>query len=139
MKKLTVADVEFIAFDLAKEWLGKYEPIPDFGTRFPNILEGCLVAPFQMFDQKSLYPGLVEKAAILFYFLIKNHPFQNGNKRIAMTTLLCFLYRNQKWLVVNDYKLYQFALQVAGSLPESKDAIVQDTARFIRTYITELR
>ncbi len=139
MKQLTLADVEFIAFSLAREWWGKYEPIPDFGTRFPNTLESCLVAPFQMFSRKSLYPGLIEKAAILFYFLIKNHPFQNGNKRIAMTTLFCFLYRNKKWLKVNDYKLYQFAVWVAESLPESKDAVVQEITRFTKSHLTELK
>jgi death-on-curing protein len=47
---------------------------------------------------KRLYPTLVATAAILFYLMIKNHPFQNGNKRIAITTLLTFLYNNNKWL-----------------------------------------
>jgi len=37
-----------------------------------------------------LYPTLVSKASFLFYLMIKNHPFQNGNKRIAITTLFTF-------------------------------------------------
>ena len=96
MKNITVKEVEYIAFKLAQEMLSFDEPIPDFSTRFPNILESCLATPFQSFAKKSLYPTFVSKAAMLFYLLIKNHPFQNGNKRIAMTTLFVFLYRNGK-------------------------------------------
>ncbi|MCX6785530.1 MAG: Fic family protein [Candidatus Komeilibacteria bacterium] len=51
--------------------------------------------PYQTFGGKQLYPGLIKKSAILFYLMIKNHPFQNGNKRIAMTTLFYFLYKNK--------------------------------------------
>ena len=87
MKKLSLAEVKYVAFRLAKELLSWNEPIPDFQSRFPNILESCLVAPFQTFHQKSLYQGLIAKAAILFYLMVKNHPFQNGNKRIRSRTL----------------------------------------------------
>lgn len=90
MKTIFIVEVEYLAFRLAKETMDFNEPIPDFSTRFPNILESCLAVPFQRFSQKSLYKGLIEKAAILFYLMIKNHPFQNGNKRIAMTTLFYF-------------------------------------------------
>ncbi len=53
--------------------------------------------------------------------------------------LFCFLYRNKKWLKVNDYKLYQFAVWVAESLPESKDAVVQEITRFTKSHLTELK
>ena len=112
MKNITVKEVEYIAFKLAQEMLSFDEPIPDFSTRFPNILESCLATPFQSFAKKSLYPTLVSKAAMLFYLLIKNHPFQNGNKRIAMTTLFVFLYRNGKWLKVDTQELYNFTVWV---------------------------
>ena len=72
MKNLSIADVEFIAFRLAKELMVYDEPIPDFGTRFPDILESCLLAPFQKFEKKSLYQGMIGKASILFYLIIKN-------------------------------------------------------------------
>lgn len=136
---LNLADVEFIAFKLAKEHLSFDEPIPNFATRFPNILESCLSAPFQTFAKKPLYKGLIEKAAVMFYFMIKNHPFQNGNKRIAMTTLFCFLYRNKKWLKVDDYQLYKFAVWVADSPPRSKDAAVQAVVDFLKDYLVGLK
>ena len=139
IRTITLAEAEFIAFRLARESYTFDEPIPDFATRFPNILESCLLSPFQMFNKKPLYKGLVGRAAVLFYFMIKNHPFQNGNKRIAMTTLFCFLYLNKTWLKVNDYKLYQFAVWVAESLPESKDAVVQEITRFLKVHLADLK
>jgi len=49
-------------------------------------------------------------AAILFYLLNKNHPFANGNKRIALTALLVFLFLNGKWVVAGQDELYRFAI-----------------------------
>jgi death-on-curing family protein len=138
IKILTVKEIEYIAFKLARELLTFNEPIPDFSTRFPNILESCLAAPFQSFSKKQLYKGLVEKASILFYLMIKNHPFQNGNKRIAMTTLLVFLYKNKKWIKVDTQELYNFTIWVAQSPPRLKDETVKATEKFIKMHIINL-
>ena len=125
MKNLSVKEVETIAFRLAQEHLTFNEPIPDFSSRFPNILESCLAVPFQKFSNQELYPSLVLKASILFYLMIKNHPFQNGNKRIAITTLLVFLAKNKKWLAFEDKQtLYSFTLWVAKSKPKEKDYVL---------------
>ena len=110
MRIITVADVEYLAFRLAKEHLSFNEPIPGFSTRFPNVLESCVVTPFQKFSGKALYPSLVAKAGILFYLMIKNHPFQNGNKRIAITTLLAFLLGNGKWIKADTQEFYNFSV-----------------------------
>ena len=139
MKIITIADVEYISFRLAKESMSFNEPIPDFATRFPNILESCLAVPFQRFERKSLYRGMVAKAAILFYLMIKNHPFQNGNKRIAMTTLFVFLYLNKKWLKVDSKELYNFSMWVAQSPPKLKGETVKAAEKFIKTYLVVLR
>ncbi len=96
------------------------EPISEFGSRFPNILESCLKVPFQTFGRKNLYRGLVGKAAIMFYLMIKNHPFENGNKRIAVAALLVLLHKNKKWLRMTNQQLYNFAKQVAESKPQEK-------------------
>ena len=58
MKKLTIENVEYLAHRLAKKKLGFDEPIPDFSTRFPGVLEQCLEAPWQTYDKKPLYQGL---------------------------------------------------------------------------------
>lgn len=139
MEAVTVQEVEFLAFRLAQEHLAFDEPIPDFSTRFPNILESCLITPFMKFDGKRLYSSLSSQAGMLFYLLIKNHPFQNGNKRIAITTLLLFLLKNKKWLRVDATKLYNFTIWVAQSPPELKDEVVMAIKKFIQTHLVNLR
>ncbi len=138
MKIITIADVEYLAFRLAKEHLSFDEPIPDFSTRFPNLLESCVLTPFQRFSGKALYPTLVGKASILFYLMIKNHPLQNGNKRIAITTLLTFLYGNNKWLKADTQELYNFTVWVAQSPAQLKDQVVAAIHKFIRDHLTDV-
>ena len=136
---ITLADIEYVAFKLAQEKLLYDEPIPDFNTRFPNILESCLANPFQSYAGKSLYPNLISKAAILFYLLIKNHPFKNGNKRIAMTSLFLFLYNNNKWLEVNNMQLYNFTIWIAESLSMFKKETIMAIGTFLGKYIVDLK
>lgn len=138
MKKLTVKEVEHAAHRLTREWMMWNEPVPDFGTRFPHILESCLATPFQSFGGKNAYTGLVGKASVFFYLLIKNHPFKNGNKRIAMTALMTLLYKNGKWIKADDIEFYNFAKWVAESGPKYKAETVKAIERFIRTYMVNL-
>lgn len=138
MKKLSVKEVEYIAFELAKEILSFNEPIPVFATRFPNLLESCLAAPFQIFSGKTLYPTLTRKASILFYLMIKNHPFQNGNKRIAMTTLFVLLHKNKRWLKVDTQELYNFTMWIAQSHPRYKDETLSSIEKFLHVHLITL-
>jgi len=135
IKKISIEAVKYTAHTLAKETLNWDEPIPEFDTRYPNVLESCINTPFQTYGGKDLYQGLISKAAILFYLLIKNHPFQNGNKRIAITSLFLFLYINQKWLKVDSAKLYNFAVWVAQSPTEAKEEVVNYISKFIKQNI----
>lgn len=132
MKKINIKKVEYIAYELAKEEIMGGEPIPPFDSRYPNILESCLAVPFQKFNNKFLYKGLIKKAAVLFYYLIKNHPFQNGNKRIAVTSLLSFLYLNNNWIKVSNQELYNFAIWIAESPAPLKNSVVLAIEDFIR-------
>ncbi|UCC79085.1 MAG: type II toxin-antitoxin system death-on-curing family toxin [Candidatus Zixiibacteriota bacterium] len=138
MKEITLNDVEYVAFRLAKEHLAFDEPIPDFSTRYPNILESCVLTPFQEFSGKKLYPTLVKRAAILFYLLIKNHPFQNGNKRIALTTLLVFLHGNGKWLKVDSQEFYNMTVWVAQSPARFKKQVVEAIEEFVREHLRDI-
>lgn len=139
IKSITILEVEYIAYRLAKETMEWHEPIPDFGSRFPGKLESCLAVPFQAFGGKLFYKGLVEKASVLFYLMVKNHPFENGNKRIAMTALFHFLRKNKKWLRVDNQELYNFAKWVAESNPKLKDETVAAIQKFLKTYITQAK
>ncbi len=138
MKRITLAEIEYIAFRLARETMSFNEPIPEFSTRFPNKLESCVAAPFQTFSNKYVYPGFMVKAAILFYLMIKNHPFLNGNKRIAMTTLFVFLHKNGKWLRVDQQELYNFAIWITSSPAALKDETTKAIEKFISTYMVNL-
>lgn len=138
IEHMTTEEVEYTAHRLAQESLDWGEPIPDFSTRFHGVLEQCLAAPKYTFDKKELYKGINLKASILFYVMIKNHPFQNGNKRIAVITLLYFLYKNDMWLTVDQKELYNFAKWIAESNPKLKDPTLAAIHEFLRQHIRDL-
>ncbi len=68
--------------------------------------------------------------------MIKNHPFQNGKKRIAITTLLVFLAKNEKWIKVDNKEFYNFAKWVAESNPKLKDEVINAIKSFIEKNIS---
>jgi death-on-curing family protein len=137
-KKITVKEVEYVAFSFAKKLMTWDEPIPAFGTRFPNILESCIETPFVQFGGKDLYRGLIGKASILFYLLIKNHPFQNGNKRIAVMTIFYLFHKNEKWIRMSNIDLYNFARGIAKSKPGSREKITVQIQNTLKKYIIPL-
>ena len=134
IKKLDVIEIEYVAHRLAQELMEYREPIPPFNTRYPDKLESCLKTPFQTFHKKSLYPTFEMKAAMLFYLLIKNHPFQNGNKRVAVVTLLYFLDKNGRTFDVDNKLLYEFSREIAASDAKDKDPVVSSIRDFITRY-----
>ena len=77
------------------------------------------------------YPSIESKAAHLLYFVVKNHPFSDGNKRTAAFLFVDFLNRNQRLLnenyqpVINDTGLAAITLLVAESNPKEKDTIIR--------------
>jgi death-on-curing family protein len=139
MKILRVSHIEEISHRMASRQMSWNEPIPDFGTRYPGKLESCLVQAFQTFGAKDLYPGLIKKAAVLFYLMVKNHPFVNGNKRIAVTTMITFLLINKKWLEVSNEELYEIAVWVAKSNPKVKDGVLLAIENFIERSVRAIK
>jgi len=77
------------------------------------------------------YPTLETRAAHLLYFVIKNHPFSDGNKRSGALLFVDFLHRNGRLMqangtpVVNDVGLAALALLVAESKPADKDVLIR--------------
>jgi death-on-curing family protein len=69
--------------------------------------------------------------------MIKNHPFQNGNKRLAITTVLTFLLGNGKWLKADNQELYNFTVWVAQSPSEFNKQVVAAIQKFIRARLTD--
>lgn len=132
-------DFEFICFNLTRKFLTFNEPIPDYSTRNNALLESSLFAPKQTFDKNFLYPTLEEQASILFYSLIKNHPFANGNKRIAVMSLLVFLRLNDMWIDIPPLILYKLAIIVAQSSAKARNKILAYILRIIKKYIKPVK
>lgn len=102
----------------------------------PGQLEGILSTIHQHVFGKELYPTLEEKAANLLYFLIKDHPFVDGCKRIAATLFLEFLNKNHALfknneLVISSSALVAIALMLAESKPEEKEIMVSLVMNFL--------
>jgi len=134
---VSIEDFEFICFNLAKELLEFNEPIPSYSTRDNSLLDSSLASPRQNYE--LLNASLTEQASILFYSLIKNHPFQNGNKRIAVITLLIFLSLNKKWLEIPPLILYKIAVSVAESDPKEREGVLKEIKKIIEKYIIDLK
>lgn len=116
------------------------DPIAKFHDHDEQGLVAALNNPKQTFGGKELYPSLGEKAAILYYTLNKNHPFKNGNKRLATASLLVFLFINDYWIAgdrkeVEDY-LVDLAQRVASTLGnELKDQIMQELVSWLKIHV----
>ena len=101
-----------------------------FGKERSGSFEGRLAAIFQSFEGKDLYPSTQAKGANLLYFVIKDHPFYDGNKRIGSLLFILFLTLNDCHLTesgetkISDRALTAIALLIAESEPKEKELIV---------------
>lgn len=108
-----------------------------FGTEKDRGLDAALGAVVQSFGGRDLYPSLEEKAANLIYFLVKNHPFTDGNKRIGAALFLRFmekngaLYRADGSKRIADNALVAMTLLIAESRPSERDIITAMTVNLI--------
>jgi prophage maintenance system killer protein len=109
-----------------------------FGKEKDESLKGSLGAIMQTFGGRELYPSLEAKAAPLLYFLVKNHSFVDGNKRIAAALFLWFLernailYRPDGAKRIADNALVALTIMIAASDPAEKDDIVGMTINLIK-------
>lgn len=110
-----------------------------FGNEKDQSFEGTLCSVVQTFDGVYLYPTIEEQAAHLLYFVIKNHSFSDGNKRIGAFLFVWFLEKNKHRfkkngeLKINDNALVALALLVAQSNPSDKELMVQLIVQLIKT------
>ncbi len=116
---------------LKKELIAKKEAGELFGVDASHRLKGILGNIYQTFGGKELYSSLEEKAAHLLYFIIKDHPFIDGNKRIASFLFVYFLDKNNYLYKangekkINDNALTALALLIAVSNPDEKDKFIK--------------
>lgn len=117
--------------ELRKQLIAKKEATELFGNEKDESFKSSLRSIVQTFGGQYLYPSIEEQAANLLYFVIKNHSFSDGNKRIGAFLFIWFLEKNKHRfkssgeLKINDNGLTAIALLVAQSKPEEKEIIVQ--------------
>jgi len=108
----------------------KFGGSPLFGNEKDDSFQSSISTINQTFDGKELYPSIEEKAAHLLYFVVKNHSFTDGNKRIAAWLFVWYLAKNNYLVDANgnpkiaNNALAAITLMVALSKPEEKDLMI---------------
>jgi prophage maintenance system killer protein len=101
-----------------------------FGNEKDESFQGSLAAIYQTFDGQYVYPSVEEKAANLLYFVVKNHSFSDGNKRIAAFLFVWFMEKNRILYRPDGSKrmannaLVAITLMIAESKPEEKEMMI---------------
>ena len=100
-------------------------------------LEGILAAVYQNVFGTEVYPSIEEKAANLLYFLIKDHPFADGCKRIGASIFLEFLNKNNHLIIdhrqiISNSALVAITLMIAESRPEEKETMIKLVMNFLK-------
>ena len=103
----------------------------DPGLRDRGLLESAVAMPQSTFGGVDLHVGLPEKAAAYHFHLCANHPFMDGNKRVAVVAAEVFLLINGQELSASDNDVEELTLGVAaGRL--SKDHVIEFFGRFVK-------
>ena len=117
--------------EIKNDLISKKEAGDLFGHENSDKLKAILGNILQTFDKKELYPSIEEKASHLLYFIIKDHPIVDGNKRIASFLFVYYLdknnylYKENNEKKINDNALTALSLLIAISNPAEKDKIVK--------------
>ena len=121
-----------VAIATLKQQLKEKKEATDlFGNEKDQSFQGTLKSVVQTFGGEYVYPSIEEQAAHLLYFIIKNHPFTDGNKRIGAFLFIWFLEKNKHRfkqsgeLKINDNALVALALLVAQSDPAEKELMIK--------------
>jgi prophage maintenance system killer protein len=119
--------------DFKRELIARSEATMLFGNTRGEALEGILASIEQTMFGEALYRSREEKAAHLLYFVIKDHPFSDGNKRIGSFLFMLYLQQESMAHQLNPQALTALALLIAESAPASKDLMI----RLIINLLTE--
>jgi death-on-curing family protein len=128
---LTYQDCQKIISSVKRDLIGKKEASGLFGQEVSHKFESIVKNLYQTFAGKEFYRSIEEKAANLLYLTIKDHPFIDGNKRLASFLFVYFLERNNYLYKVNgerkinDNALVALALLVAISNPKEKEIMIK--------------
>ena len=109
---------------LKKNLMKKNEASELFGIERDDALAGILGNIVQTFDSIPIYASNLERAANLLYFIIKDHPFTDGNKRIGCLLFLIYLKKISYNTEIDNNSLVAIALLIAESAPTQKEIMV---------------
>jgi prophage maintenance system killer protein len=119
------------AIEQIKLWRDSHNGGALFGNEKDASFKSSLETIYQTFDGIDLYPSIEEKAANLLYFVVKNHSFSDGNKRIAAGLFVFFLDKNRKLYkldggkIIADNALVAITIMIAESNTEEKDVMIK--------------
>lgn len=132
---MTMIPVTFLAVDdvLAVHRRVIEEFGGDVGLRDRGLLESAVAMPRSTFDGRELHADLAEKAAAYFFHLCANHPFVDGNKRVAVAAAELFLLINDRELVAADDAVEELAMGVADGVLAKAQVIAFFAAHVERT------
>lgn len=120
-------EARFIIEEMKKKFKGSSL----FGQEKDKSFKSSIGAIYQTFDGKDVYPTVEEKAANLLYFIVKNHSFVDGNKRIAAALFICFLQKNGILLRkdgtnrIDNNSLVALTLMIATSKSSEKEIMIK--------------
>lgn len=129
--KLEYPQTQQLIADFRQNLVKKKEATVLVGQETSDRFQSIIKTIYQTFDGRELYASLEEKAANLLYLTIKDHPFTDGNKRIASILFVYFLAQNQYLYrengekKINNNTLISLALLVAVSDPEDKEVMIK--------------
>jgi len=129
--RLTYSETQEVLLALKDELIKKGEASELFAKERDEQLDGIVNNLYQTFGGLELYKSIEDKASHLLYFIIKDHPFVDGNKRSASFLFVYFLdrcnylYKESGEKKINDNALTVLTLLVASSNPKEKDLIVR--------------
>ena len=145
LDKYDYQQLEVVSTTPAKEFRATYEEAMEaihllqekfgssdlFGNEKDQSFKSSINTIYQTFGGEELYPSIEEKAAMLFYLVVKNHSFSDGNKRIAAFLFLWFLekngilYKADGSKLIGNNTLVALTLMIAESRTEEKDVMVK--------------
>lgn len=140
MKRVSLEEALW-AISLLPRILDFKEPFGPIDDSVRASLDAAITQPFVNFGGHYHYLFLYQRAALMFYLIIKDHSMENGNKRSAVVITMYFLYKNGKTFNFSPTALYDVACLVASSNPDElpPDSVVRQLGRAFRGSIIDIK
>ena len=132
---ITKEELKYIAQLFSDYMVKEINNDPGYIVKDEGRLDSSLTQPFQSIEGNELYPTLVDKGSMLYYFCIKNHPFEDGNKRMGIFSLLLYLYKNGYWLDATNEELFDITVYTASSKVEDMAEVVEKIKEFVEEHL----